>query len=250
MENYFDVWLFKDLIFIRPRLYHLPFKIYVNHICITSGIFNEGLTFRVDNPAPDTVITIEYLMHHRVKIDRYSFRVFYAARNGNYEPGDILVSSDNVKSWMTGYIGHSAIVINEKELIESAAGEHSAVLRDSIHQFVEKHPIHAHFRPKNKALGKKAADYAVGYHQQYMENLKNGINKPVYSFKLSESLEDPWEKTYCSKLVWLAYHYGAGYTFENDYLWFSPEDLYHNLIKNKDFQLIYQHEDVSFYINT
>ncbi|MDC3424446.1 hypothetical protein NC797_07980 [Aquibacillus sp. 3ASR75-11] len=170
------------------------------------------------------------------------------SRQRTFRAGDILVASDNLNETTTGYMGHSAIVVDEQNLIESPGG-HPAILMDSIEQFLEKHPAHAQFRPRSPELGLKAAQYGREYLAQYEQNLQQGINKPVFSFSLNTSLEDRWEHIYCSKLVWICYYYGANYRFENDYLWFAPEDLYTNLKKNSDFEILYEHPQVGFKIN-
>ncbi len=169
-------------------------------------------------------------------------------RDRTFQAGDILVASDNVLQEMTGYMGHAALAISEDELIESPGG-FPAIKQDSIQQFLEKHPEHAQFRPKNKEMGEKAAQNAIDYLQEYKENLNNGEQKPVFNFALS-NLSDPWQYVYCSKLIWLSYYHGAGYEFENDHLWFSPEDLYTILSEDENFKTVYEQENVSFKVDT
>jgi len=167
----------------------------------------------------------------------------------DFRPGDILVASNNVDEKMTGYMGHSAIIISPDRLIECPGG-HPAIEQDTIQQFLEYHPHHAHYRPRSAEMGQRAAAFAVNYLLQYRENLKNGIEQPIFSFNLTVPLEDPWTAVYCSKLIWLSYFYGANYKFLNDFLWFSPEDLDENLKDNEHFELIYKHPQFGFLINT
>ncbi|MDL4839014.1 C40 family peptidase [Aquibacillus rhizosphaerae] len=170
-------------------------------------------------------------------------------RGRDFKAGDVLVASDNVFQALTGYMGHSAIVVDEHNVIESPGG-HPAIRKDTIQQFLDKHPEHAQFRPVSSELGESAASYAKEYLAAYQQKLEKGEKKPVFSFKLTQSLEDPWEYIYCSKLIWLSYSLGADYKLDNDYLWYSPEDLYTNLKENDDFKTIYQHEFVKFHIDT
>ncbi|GAA0309644.1 hypothetical protein GGQ92_001286 [Gracilibacillus halotolerans] len=170
-------------------------------------------------------------------------------RDTDFQPGDILVASDNLNTKYSGYMGHSAIVVNNHEMVESPGGDIS-IIKAPIEKFIRHHPLYAHYRPVNRDLGERAAQYALQYYEQYEKNKQNGENKPIFSFKLSQSLDDPWEYVYCSKLVWLAYHHGADYSFKNDFLLFSPEDLFTNLKDNDDFEEIYRHEDVHFKLNT
>lgn len=227
------------------------YKVYENNTLVTSRAdAQSSLIPPLHHPTPSTTIIIEYYHQDILAREQYSFRSYYANRQRTFQAGDILVASDNVKSELTGYMGHSALIVNENELIESPPGSEPAIVQEPIQQFIDKHPIHAQFRPKEEKLGTKAAQYAQEYiGGEYKENLKQGLTKPSFSFNLSQKLDDPWDKIYCSKLIWICYHFGADYTFENDHLWFSPEDLYHQLIENEEFEIVYQHEDVKFLID-
>ncbi|MGP4039341.1 hypothetical protein ACTWP4_05430 [Gracilibacillus sp. D59] len=247
--GFFDVWIRNGLVFVRPRLNGVRFKAYENDVLVASGLDDDGVLIPLHNQKPNTILTIEYLHENKLGREHYPLKSYYATRERDYQAGDILVASDNVKAELTGYMGHSALVINENELIESP-GLEPAIVREPIRQFLDKHPIHAQFRPIQSGLGEKAAQYAMNYYQEYNSNLEKGVHKPTFSFNLSQKLDDPWENIYCSKLVWICYHFGAKYTFENDHLWFSPEDLYHQLLENQDFELVYQHQDVKFLIDT
>ncbi|WP_163580258.1 hypothetical protein [Gracilibacillus saliphilus] len=247
--GFFDVWIRNGLLYVKPRLESVRFKVYENDILLASGLDDGGVLIQLRDRKPNTIITIEYLFENKLAKEQYPLKTYYATRERNYQAGDILVASDNVKAELTGYMGHSALAINQNELIESP-GLEPAIVRKSIQQFLDKHPVHAQFRPVKTELGEKAAQYAIDYYQEYKSNLEKGIHKPTFSFDLSQKLDEPWEKIYCSKLVWLCYHFGADYTFENDHLWFSPEDLYHQLLENQDFELVYQHQDVKFLIDT
>ncbi|KAA0546707.1 hypothetical protein FZW96_15875 [Bacillus sp. BGMRC 2118] len=166
----------------------------------------------------------------------------------DYQPGDILVACDNVNGLPYGYMGHSAIVVDNENIIEAVITE-PIVRKVPIKQLTDYHPIHAHFRPKDAELGKNAASYAEKYLQIYKENREKGIDWPYFYFSLKTPLEDEWTYIYCSKLVWLSYHFGANITMENDHLWFAPEDLYTVLSHSKDFDLIYKHSNYQFIID-
>jgi uncharacterized protein YycO len=165
-----------------------------------------------------------------------------------FRAGDVLVACDNVNGLPYGYMGHSAIVVDEDNLIESVASD-PYVRKVPISQLTDYHPIYAHFRPKNEELGKKAASYAERYLATYQKNKENGINNPIFYFSLNLPLTDEWTYIYCSKLVWLSYHYGGNYTFVNDHLWFAPEDLYTQMSNSNDFDLIYKHPSYKFIID-
>ncbi len=225
--------------------------IYLDHKL--AATFTTGDTFYLQTnkrSSPNRLMIVAYLMDRNGPTaigEQYYFNS--VNRERKFKPGDILVASDNLNQLMTGYMGHSALVVDKEHLIESPGG-HPAIRKDTIQQFLDKHPVHAQFRPRSTKKGKAAVQYAVDYLAKYNDNLEQGLKEPVFSMNLSQSLEEPWEYIYCSKLIWISYFHGAGYKLENDYLWYSPEDLYTNLVDNIDFELIYQHEDVKFVINT
>jgi hypothetical protein len=170
-------------------------------------------------------------------------------REHNYQAGDILVACDNMTGLPYGYMGHTAIVVDNESIVESVITE--PIIRNiPIESFTKDHPIHAHFRPKAMEMGENAAKYALSYLEKFEENKKSGMPNPVFKFALNTPLNDESTYIYCSKLVYLSYFYGAHYEFINDYLWFSPEDLYSNLNNNPDFELIYINPKFTFYIDS
>ncbi|MCP8617304.1 hypothetical protein [Salirhabdus salicampi] len=171
------------------------------------------------------------------------------SRQRDFRPGDILVSSKNINDEKSEYVGHSALIVSPTETIESPGG-FPAIERKTVQAFLRNYPIHAHFRPKSPEMGQKAAQFANQYLAQYQSNVANNIMKPAFSFSLGIDLKDLWEYIYCSKLIWLSYYYGANYEMKNDFLWFSPEDLFTNLQKNDDFEVVYIHPEVNFKWNT
>lgn len=183
--------------------------------------------------------------------DSSESRLHEQDRIRDFRAGDILVASDNENDEKTGYVGHSAIVISPYELIESPGG-HPAIVKDGIRQYLESHRAHAQYRPKSPLMGENAAAFARSYLAQYRENLKNGIKLPKFSYSIEavQGLDDPWKLIYCSKLVWLCYHYGANYTFPNDFLWFSPQDLFEILKADPNFIEIYRSPHINFLLDT
>ncbi|KAB8137616.1 hypothetical protein F9U64_08865 [Gracilibacillus oryzae] len=246
MDREVSVWKSDSELFIKPAPANYT-KIYENYQWKNSLVGSNVISLPINNRT--TVFTVVSFYDQFIVRKDFNLQDFLPERTSDYQPGDILVASDNIKEELSGYMGHSALVVDNENVIE-ATGGHPAIVKDTIRQFKQKHPIHAQLRPKNKDVGQKAAEFAIEYLSKYKENLSKDLKKPVFSFQLSQELEDLWEYTYCSKLIWACYHYGAGYTFKNDHLWFSPEDLYNQLIDNKDFELVYQHPDVKFLLNT
>jgi hypothetical protein len=240
------VWKEKNnlLIKLAPSLYT---KIYRDYQW-DYGVDGMGV-LSLPYSKQETVLSIVSYYDQHIRREDFLLSNLLLQRERDYQQGDILVASDNIKQELSGYMGHSALVVDPEYLVE-ATGGHPAIEKDSIQQFLEKHPIHAHFRPKDKEMGKMAANFATAYYEKYKDNISKDIKKPVFSFQLSQELDDIWEFIYCSKLIWVSYHYGAEYTFENDHLWFSPEDLFHILSEDENFEIVYKHPEVKFLINT
>jgi len=167
----------------------------------------------------------------------------------SYQAGDILVASDNVARIPRGYMGHSSLMISQKELIEATDSvPYIRVL--PIEKFQHDHPIHAQYRPKSAEMGHRAAYCALDYLQKYVQSMRQGTHRPPFSFTTDIPLHDPWSSVYCSKLVWLCYYYGANYAFPNDFFLFTPQDLDAHLQQDPHFTLIYKHPQHLFRLDT
>ncbi|MET3682841.1 hypothetical protein ABID56_000931 [Alkalibacillus flavidus] len=170
-------------------------------------------------------------------------------RPSDFKPGDILVASDNYGDvYPPGYIGHSAIVIDDSHLIE-AVTSYPQVRRAPIDNFLSIHTQVMHARPKDPRLGAAAADYAKEYLRAYTSNLNQDKAVPEFSFTTSVPLNDPNDAIYCSKLVWLSYYYGADVMFDNNFFLFAPVDLEANLENDDRFDVLYKHPEFDFKIS-
>ena len=166
----------------------------------------------------------------------------------DYQAGDILVACDNANGLPYGYMGHAAIVVDDKHLIEAVPSS-PIVRKMPITNFLNNHPKHAQYRPKSVDIAKGATEYVINYLNEFQKRKEKGEGEPKFFFTLLTPLEDEWTFIYCSKLIWLAYFHGAKYEFHHDWLWFSPEDLYSNLNDNDDFTQIYKHPNYEFKID-
>jgi cell wall-associated NlpC family hydrolase len=175
--------------------------------------------------------------------------VIIMERKIQYRAGDILTSCDNVLNVPDGLLGHSAIVINQTQMIEAVINKpHIQIAK--ISTFLRHHPKHAVYRPKNKVWGEGAAGFAKAYLARKNYYKRRGQEKPPFSFSPNEPLDDPFASVYCSKLVWLCYHFGADHSFPNDGFLFSPEDLDTLLRKDPNFITLYRHRNFKFIIDT
>jgi hypothetical protein len=175
--------------------------------------------------------------------------VIQLERKIQYRAGDILTACDNELQVPDGLLGHSAIAINGTYMIEAVINKpHIQIAR--ISKFQRNHPKHAVYRPKKKVWGEGAAAFAKAYLARRNYYKRRGREKPPFSFSPQKPLSDPFVSVYCSKLVWLCYHYGSDYTLRNDGFLFSPEDLDSLLRKDRNFSTLYRHPNFKFLIDT
>ncbi|RXT07277.1 YiiX/YebB-like N1pC/P60 family cysteine hydrolase [Ammoniphilus sp. CFH 90114] len=165
----------------------------------------------------------------------------------DFQPGDILVASDNTNGLQPGYMGHSALIIDKNTIAEAVMTD-PQVRFYPLEHFLSEHPRHVQYRPKDPNLGHKARNYAYQYVLQYQKNKNSGKEYPEFSFLPDVPLNDQWGSIYCSKLIWLSYYYGAGLTLENDFIVFAPLNLSSSLENDNRFQLVYKHPDFHFFI--
>lgn len=166
-----------------------------------------------------------------------------------FQAGDILVACDNELNVPTGYLGHSALAINDQFMVEAVI-TYPYIQLMPIDTFLSVHPKHAVYRPADPRLGEAAARYAFWYYEQSEANRKQGLIIPPFSFSPNLPLSDPWISVYCSKLVWLSYYYGVGYLLKNDFFLFTPEDIEANLKNNPHFITVYKHPEFQFVVDT
>jgi hypothetical protein len=229
--------------------------IYMNNNCIGNlANFNEiSFNYKLISPSVLTIHAFSYVNGHLCPfresflLDAQKDKNMYREQV-NYKPGDILVGCDNINGLPVGYMGHAALVVDEEHIIEAVMTD-PIVRKVPIENFKRNHPNHAHFRPTSEKVGNDVSQYAEKYLKTFQENKQNGIAQPIFYFTVKTPLDDEWTYIYCSKLVWLSYYYGANYSFHNDHLWFSPEDLYANMKDNPDFELIYIHPNYGFHID-
>jgi hypothetical protein len=243
------------IIFTNKGKGFYPFvEIYLNGKYAGAFAIKQELAIRTPKYEQITSISISGYVNHSGALSpvlkHFQLESVDHTRNPStdYRAGDILVACDNVDGMPYGYMGHSALVVDEKNIIESVISD-PIVRKVPISQFTDHHPMYAHFRPKKMELGQKATSYAESYLEKFEENKKNGINRPIFYFSVNSPITDEWTYIYCSKFIWLSYHYGAGYSMPIDHLWFSPEDLYTILSQSNEFELLYKHPNYQFFLD-
>ena len=138
------------------------------------------------------------------------------------KPGDILVTNASGSN-NNGLTGHAAIAKNSKSVVEMPGyGKHIRTIKFSKFR-------HNHKTGKGKYIkvyrvsskkGKKAAKWAAK--QSKNKKLKYSLGMNILNKHYS----------YCSKLVWQAYYYGAGKNTvrsKRSQQWVTPYKLAHNI---------------------
>ncbi|WP_242066096.1 YiiX/YebB-like N1pC/P60 family cysteine hydrolase [Brevibacillus laterosporus] len=114
------------------------------------------------------------------------------------KPGDILITSNTISKGLTG---HAAIVVDTENVVEILGTGYNPE-KNSIKSFFRKNvgkkygtKVVRHNRTK---IRNQAADWADWYVRKYSD-VEYSISD-LYNYKY---------KTYCSKIVWNAYYFGA-----------------------------------------
>ncbi|WP_188207922.1 C40 family peptidase [Alkalibacillus aidingensis] len=252
MDSLVSANIVGDLVTFHINMDSYPIKyieIYQNGERI--GAFEPVRTLQLKNRhrEPVTVVCVDNTQVRRPFHFQFSSRSNQQEPFEDFKPGDILVASDNYgDTFPSGYIGHSAIVVDEQHMIEAVTSD-PQVRKSLITDFLSTHTEVLHARSKDPNIGLAAAQYAEGYLNQYNENLQNEDPVPPFSFTPFVSLDDPWSAIYCSKLVWLSYYYGAGVEFSNPFFLFAPVDLKENIKDDDNFEVVYEHPNFDFKIS-
>ena len=114
------------------------------------------------------------------------------------KPGDILVTN---KSIVTSLFGHSAIYIGDDTVVE-IKGYHQYPIKTRYQDFLKQNATTSKwvkiYRVPDRDVGKRAADFAAHH-----------LADTDMPYALDPTLRN-LTSTYCSKLIWQAYYYGAG----------------------------------------
>ncbi|WP_202079946.1 hypothetical protein [Caldalkalibacillus salinus] len=257
--RYFSVFDGQDRIMLRVNqpLAHMHIHIYLDNQYLTTVVNRQTFILNKRHfPKGSHFLMLSGEVHDYGRSqyvqERYVIRVTSHTRPSelgrqDFRAGDILVASDNASGIPSGYIGHSALVINQERILESVSRTESISI-DPVSTFFDGRERYAHFRPVDPEMGEQAVQWGLEYHKAYQENLEKGINKPKFSFTPSKDMTETWDTIYCSKLIWLCYYYGADYEFEVKGLWFSPQNLDDELSRDPNFETIHKHPEHSFYI--
>lgn len=115
------------------------------------------------------------------------------------KPGDILITNNTISKGLTG---HAAIVVDTENIVEIRGIGYNPE-KTSIRRFFRDNVGKKYgtkvVRYNRTKIRNKAADWAEWYVNKY-DDVEYAISD-LYNYK---------QKTYCSKIVWNAYYFGAG----------------------------------------
>ncbi|WP_152559168.1 hypothetical protein [Tumebacillus flagellatus] len=134
----------------------------------------------------------------KVVIDPGSGAAYYPGTSITAKPGDILVTNSTSSSGLTG---HAGIVVDYSGNVVSIAGSGYHPTKYSVSTWFSSYPHEKIVRHSNTSTAQSAANWASSF----------VINYSYLDYSLSD-LASPYKSTYCSKIVWDAYYYGANYT--------------------------------------
>lgn len=131
---------------------------------------------------------------------------YYPGTSVAIKPGDVLITSDTSVSGLNGVGGHAGIVTDGLEYA-TIEGEGDHPVLKSISSWFKSNPDTKVVRYTNLSDSSRlnAANWAFNYVQKY--------STAYYDF----SPLDYMFSTYCSKIVWDAYNYGANYDLPTSY---------------------------------
>ncbi|WP_094700709.1 YiiX/YebB-like N1pC/P60 family cysteine hydrolase [Brevibacillus laterosporus] len=126
---------------------------------------------------------------------------YYPGTNIAVRIGDVLVTNNTSSAGLTGHAG----IVNDNYEVTSIAGYGYHPENTSIEQWFREYPNEKVYRYNG---GKRDAYNAGNWARLYVKNYKNatyGLTAKLSSFT----------QTYCSKIVWQAYYYGADINFRD-----------------------------------
>ncbi|HEU4964011.1 MAG TPA: YiiX/YebB-like N1pC/P60 family cysteine hydrolase [Bacilli bacterium] len=135
----------------------------------------------------------------------------YPGSSVSVRPGDILVT-DSVSS--NGFTGHAGIVVDYSGNVVSIAGYGYYPKKTSISTWFGSYPDEKVVRLNDTASAQSAANWASSF----------VINHSDVPYGMSD-IGDPYDETYCSKIVWDAYQFGANVTLPFYYDMFFAYNL-------------------------
>lgn len=191
----------------------------------STGITYEDYLKLIDDDSIDKSISFEELKEfekaskelEKILEDDSNFTTMRMSDSFSLQPGDIIVTNATVSS---GIIGHAAIALSSDEILH-IPGTGSKVECISLDKFKRKYKDGwaKVSRPNNYNTGCDAARWAD-------RTYRNSNAKYRITTDLTTTNE-----TYCSKIVWQAYYYGAGSSHSVSFGFIMPYDVVNHVEK-------------------
>ncbi|WP_083607089.1 MULTISPECIES: YiiX/YebB-like N1pC/P60 family cysteine hydrolase [Paenibacillus] len=129
----------------------------------------------------------------------------YKGTNVAIQAGDILVTNSTGSSGF-GYTGHAGILIDNGTIV-SIEGYNKPLIRQPITDWYTKYANTKVLRyTSSPTKAQQAATWASNYQSLYKDQVHYGLINNIFDY---------YTETYCSKIVWDAYYYGASVSFGN-----------------------------------
>lgn len=123
--------------------------------------------------------------------------------------GDILVTNNTI---LNGFTGHAAIVIGESHVAEIRGYGH-VLEKNTILKFFERNMEPGKgikvIRYNDATKASQAAQWASRYVDNYSSTVTYELRSDLYNYT---------SQTYCSKLVWNAFYYGANVELKTSWM--------------------------------
>lgn len=161
MKSYFKMKYHQGQLKIRKRT-AIPFfahTVYLDrqHLGTYKAIEHVHLDINELRPGKHVLYIFAYPFGNSMPVyEHFVFSIPHAKelQSRDFQPGDILVACDNAGQLPPGFMGHAAIVVDSKSIIESP-GPNPPIEKSSVLEFLIFHPLHAQFRPQKAKMGKK-----------------------------------------------------------------------------------------------
>ncbi|MDQ0171819.1 hypothetical protein [Paenibacillus tundrae] len=150
--------------------------------------------------------------------------VNYPGTNFPVTPGDVLYSS---KGWDTGFVGHVAIVGDDKKIYHSTPANDvpSGATGESLSSYLSRFPASSQIKVYNY--------FPDGQMGPFLEPVKAGkwarLNySKVQKYTIASGYKmNDITKNYCSKFLWQAYKLGANVSIDRPYMghYMKPDAL-------------------------
>ncbi|WP_322906793.1 hypothetical protein [Paenibacillus campi] len=147
---------------------------------VSQGVYSSGPSIGID------AITTEY----------------YPGTSVAIRAGDVLVSNNTSSNGLTG---HAGIVVNDQGSVATINGYNKFLTLEGITTWKSKNTNTKVMRYSNSGAATQAGNWAKSYINNYKSQVTYGLINTIGVYE---------KETYCSKIVWDAYYFGANISID------------------------------------